>query len=115
MFSISFGEMMVILIMGLLVIGPKRLPAAALFIGHLFGRVQRQVSSIKSDIRREMDLAELREMQASYKEAAQNFSKSMNDQVAGPAIGKDKEDKPAPAPEERPADSPLAKAPAQSP
>jgi len=78
MFSISFGEMMVILIMGLLVVGPTKLPAAARFLGHLFGRIQRQVSSVKRDIKREMDLAELREMQDGYRKAAQDFTSAVN-------------------------------------
>ena len=82
MFSISFGEMMVILIMGLLVIGPSRLPATARFLGHLIGRIQRQVSSVKRDIKREMDLSELREMQDGYEKASHAFSKTMHSQVA---------------------------------
>ncbi len=81
MFSISFGEMMVIIVMGLIVVGPERLPAAAKFMGHLFGRIQRQMSSVKRDIKREMDLAELRDMQNSYKQTADELSRSMQSPV----------------------------------
>lgn len=81
MFSISFGEMMVILVLGLIVVGPERLPGAARFVGHLFGRIQRQVTSIKRDIKREMDLADLREAQASYEKVAKDVTRSIKDSV----------------------------------
>lgn len=82
MFSISFGEMMVILVLGLVVVGPERLPSAARFVGHLFGRVQRQVTALKRDIRREMDLADLREAQAGYEKVAQDVTRSIKDSVS---------------------------------
>ena len=52
MFSFSFGEILVIAMVGLIVIGPERLPGAARFLGHLFGRVRRQVNEVRTDIQR---------------------------------------------------------------
>ena len=60
MFGISFGEILLIVTVGLIIVGPKRLPETARFIGHLFSRVHRQVNSVKADIRREMDLEDIK-------------------------------------------------------
>lgn len=60
MFNISFPEIAVILAVCLIVVGPKRLPEMARFCGHLLGRVNRQVRSLRADIKREMDIEDLR-------------------------------------------------------
>ena len=72
MFSISFGEILLVATVGLVVIGPKRLPQAARFVGHLAGRVQRQIQSVKEDIKREMDEADINSIQKEYQKAADN-------------------------------------------
>jgi len=72
---------MVIAVVGLIVIGPERLPRAARTLGHLFGRMQRYVTEIKADINREVELDELRKLQASMKEAAQEIEESVSKQV----------------------------------
>ena len=70
MFSISFGEMAIILMVCLLVVGPKRLPSMARFCGHLIGRVNRQVSTVKREIRREMAAEDLRKAKEEAESAA---------------------------------------------
>ena len=63
MFDIGFSELMVIAIVALVVIGPERLPRVARTAGHMLGRLQRYVSTVKSDINREMQLEELKKLQ----------------------------------------------------
>lgn len=79
MLSISFGEILLIATVGLVVIGPKRLPQAARFAGHLIGRIQRQVRSVKDDIKREMDAADLQNIQQEYQQAAKQAGESAGD------------------------------------
>jgi len=81
MFNFGISEIMVIAVVGLIVIGPERLPRVARTLGHLFGRMQRYVAEIKSDINREVELDELRKLQASMKEAAQDIEESVSKQV----------------------------------
>ena len=69
MFDIGFSEMLVIAVVALIVIGPERLPKVARTLGHLFGRMQRYVNDVKSDISREMELEELRKLQATVEDA----------------------------------------------
>ncbi len=79
MFDISFSELMLIAIVALVVIGPERLPRVARTAGLLFGRVQRYVNDVKSDISREIQLDELKRLQAEVQESARSFERSMTE------------------------------------
>lgn len=81
MFNFGISELMVIAVVGLIVIGPERLPRVARTLGHLFGRMQRYVNDIKADINREVELDELRQLQSSMKEAAEEIEQSVSKQV----------------------------------
>jgi sec-independent protein translocase protein TatB len=63
-FGISFGEILVITVVALIVIGPERLPKVARTLGLLAGRAQRYVSAVKSDIERELKADEIRRFQS---------------------------------------------------
>ncbi len=73
MFDIGFSELLVIGIVALVVIGPERLPRVARTLGVLFGRLQRYVTQVKSDINREMELAELGKVKTEFENAARSF------------------------------------------
>ena len=78
MFDIGFSEIVVIAVVALIVIGPERLPKAARTLGHLFGRLQRYVNDVKSDINREMELDELRKLQQEVQSAARDIETSVS-------------------------------------
>lgn len=61
MFDIGFWELMVIGVVGLIVIGPDRLPAVARKLGHWVGRTRRFVNNVRQDIDREIRQDELRQ------------------------------------------------------
>ncbi len=73
--------MMIIAVIALIVIGPERLPKVARTLGHLFGRMQRYVSDVKADISREMELDELKKLQATMQDAARSFEQSVSREV----------------------------------
>lgn len=81
MFDIAFSELIIIAIVALVIIGPERLPKVARTAGHLLGRLQRYVSDVKSDINREMQLDELKKMQAEVQESARNIERSVNTEM----------------------------------
>lgn len=60
MFDIGFLELAVIAVVGLIVIGPERLPEVARTVGTWVGRFRRFVTNVKSDIDRELRQEELR-------------------------------------------------------
>src|SRR5256714_6087674 len=77
MFDVGFSEIVVIAVVALIVIGPERLPKAARTLGHLFGRLQRYVNDVKSDISREIELDELRKLQKQVQTAASDLKSSV--------------------------------------
>jgi sec-independent protein translocase protein TatB len=81
MFDVGFSELMVIAVVALIVIGPERLPKVARTAGHLLGRLQRYVNDVKSDIHREMQLDELKKLQAEVQESARSMEHSIYQEV----------------------------------
>ncbi|MFO1346858.1 MAG: Sec-independent protein translocase protein TatB [Rhodocyclaceae bacterium] len=77
MFDIGFSEMVVIAVVALIVLGPEKLPKVARTAGHLLGRLQRYVNDVKSDINREMQLEELKKLQAQVEDSARNLERSV--------------------------------------
>ena len=81
MFDVGFSELIVIGIVALVVIGPERLPKVARTAGHLLGRLQRYVNDVKADINREMQLDELRKLQADMQESARDLERNLNGEI----------------------------------
>jgi len=77
MFDLGFSELVVIAIVLLIVVGPERLPGVARTAGHLFGRMQRYITDVKADIRREMQLDDLKKLQ----EQARTLEQSLREDV----------------------------------
>jgi sec-independent protein translocase protein TatB len=81
MFDIAFSEMLIIAIVALVVLGPERLPKVARTAGHLLGRLQRYVSDVKADINREMQMEELKKLQAQVEDSARSLERSVTAQM----------------------------------
>jgi sec-independent protein translocase protein TatB len=77
MFDFSIGEIAVIGVVALVVLGPERLPKVARTLGEWIGKAQRYVNEVKSDINREMELAELKKLQEEARSAAQSIQSSV--------------------------------------
>jgi sec-independent protein translocase protein TatB len=60
-FDIGFLELMVVGILGLLVLGPERLPVAARTVGLFIGKIRRTMSNIQDDLERQVRTDELKE------------------------------------------------------
>ncbi len=60
MFDIGATELLLVAIIGLVVVGPERLPRLARTIGLWVKRARGQVASIQRDINRELELEDLR-------------------------------------------------------
>jgi sec-independent protein translocase protein TatB len=77
MFDVSFSELLLIGVIALVVIGPERLPKVARTLGHLVGRAQRYVNDVKTDIKREMDIDEIKNLKSQIDDAASTVKSSM--------------------------------------
>jgi sec-independent protein translocase protein TatB len=81
MFDIGFSELLVIGVVALIVIGPERLPKVARTAGHLYGRLQRYVASVKSDISQEIQLDEMRRIGQGFKESVESVASDVQQQA----------------------------------
>jgi sec-independent protein translocase protein TatB len=81
MFDIGFSELIIISLIALIVIGPKRLPSVARTLGHLAGRLRRYVDDVKADISREAEIDELRKMRDNMQEAATSFETAVQGEI----------------------------------
>ena len=88
MFGVGFSELVVILLVALIVIGPERLPKVARTFGLLVGRLQRYINGVKAEISREMAAEEFRELQQkinqevlSAEQATNKITQTLNQQV----------------------------------
>lgn len=68
MFDFSFGEMLVVGLVALVVLGPERMPKAARFVGLWVRRARAQWYSVKSELERELATEDLRRSLAEGKQ-----------------------------------------------
>ncbi|WP_221793581.1 Sec-independent protein translocase protein TatB [Oceanobacter mangrovi] len=61
MFDIGFLELVVVGVLGLLVLGPERLPKAARTVGLMIGRVRRTINGFQDELERQVRAEELKE------------------------------------------------------
>jgi sec-independent protein translocase protein TatB len=83
MLDLGLSKLALIGVVALVVVGPERLPKVARMAGTLFGRAQRYINEVKSEVSREIELEELHNMQKEMREAAsgveQTIAKSMSE------------------------------------
>lgn len=60
MFDIGFSELLLVGVIGLLVLGPERLPGAVRTASLWIGRIRRQFHEIKTEVEREIGADEIR-------------------------------------------------------
>lgn len=62
MFDIGFWEIVLILVLALVVIGPERLPGAARQAGLFVGKARRYIEGVRSEVESELDIGEFKRM-----------------------------------------------------
>lgn len=62
MFDIGFWEILLILVLALVVLGPERLPQAARSVGYWVGKARRYVEGVKHQVETEFDSTELKRL-----------------------------------------------------
>ena len=62
MFDIGFWELLIIGVVGLLVIGPERLPAVATMLGQWVGRLRRFANHMRREIQDELESEHLKQV-----------------------------------------------------
>ncbi|GAB3028512.1 hypothetical protein GCM10027285_08540 [Oleiagrimonas citrea] len=73
MFDIGFGELLLIAVVALVVLGPERLPGAARTVGTLLRRLRNGWESVRAEVEREI---EAEEMKRNLKEAQEHIRRT---------------------------------------
>jgi len=73
MIDLGLSKIAIIGVVALIVIGPEKLPKAARMAGTLYGRAQRYLHDVKSEVSREIELDELRNLHKEVQDRAQSF------------------------------------------
>lgn len=82
MIDLGLSKIAIIGVVALLVIGPEKLPKVARMAGTLYGRAQRYLNDVKSEVSREIELDELRNLHKEVKEAAQSVKDGVENSIA---------------------------------
>ncbi|MGY0612595.1 MULTISPECIES: Sec-independent protein translocase protein TatB [unclassified Luteimonas] len=77
MFDLGFGELMLVALVALVVLGPERLPKAARFAGLWVRRARAQWYSVKSELEREMAADELKQNLDAARTAATDLERGV--------------------------------------
>lgn len=87
MFNIGGGEIIVVLLLALLVLGPDKLPATAKKVGRFMHEFRRMTSGFEQEVRKAMDLESLGIDSAGLKVSDDAIHRSTEGpQLAGPTV-----------------------------
>jgi sec-independent protein translocase protein TatB len=78
MIDLGLTKIALIGVVALVVIGPEKLPRVARMAGTLYGRAQRYILQVKTEVSREIELDELRKMHKDVQDAASDVSQSIS-------------------------------------
>lgn len=83
MFDIGFWEILLILVLALVIIGPERLPGAARQAGFFVGKARRYIEGVRSEVESELDVGEFKRMlhnqEVQINELQQQLKSGMDD------------------------------------
>jgi len=78
MFGIDFGELLIIAIIAVLVLGPDKLPEAMVSIAKFIKNIKKMISNAQHSIESEMRIADLKEETLKYKKELDEATESLN-------------------------------------
>ena len=92
MIDLGVSKLALIAVVALVVVGPERLPKVARMAGNLFGRAQRYMADVKSEVSRQMEVEEFKKLreesmsafkdvESSLQSTAQEASANLSDQA----------------------------------
>ncbi|OON59280.1 Sec-independent protein translocase TatB [Massilia sp. KIM] len=83
MIDLGLSKLAIIGVVALIVIGPEKLPKVARMAGTLYGRAQRYLHSVKTEVSREIELEELRNLHKEVQDSAASFRDEVHQTVHG--------------------------------
>ena len=81
MIDLGVSKLALIAVVALVVVGPERLPKIARMAGNLFGRAQRYMADVKSEVSRQMDIEEFKKLREESVSAFKDVESSLHSTV----------------------------------
>ena len=81
MIDLGVSKLALIAVVALVVVGPERLPKVARMAGNLFGRAQRYMAEVKSEVNRQMEIDELKKFREESTAALKEVENSIHSTV----------------------------------
>ena len=81
MIDLGVSKLALIAVVALVVVGPERLPKVARMVGNLFGRAQRYMADVKSEVNRQMEIEEFKKLREESASAFKEVENSINSTV----------------------------------
>jgi len=81
MIDLGVSKLALIAVVALVVVGPERLPKVARMAGNLFGRAQRYMAEVKSEVNRQMEIDEFKKFREESASALKEVENSINSTV----------------------------------
>ena len=78
MIDLGVSKLALIAVVALIVVGPERLPKVARMAGNLFGRAQRYMADVKSEVNRQMAVEEFKQFREESSAALKEVENSIN-------------------------------------
>jgi sec-independent protein translocase protein TatB len=79
--DIGFSELLLIAVIAIIVLGPEKLPEAMVNLGRFVGKIKRMWNDATADIRREIELEEMKEEMQKYKKQLEDLQKKVDNDV----------------------------------
>ena len=78
MIDLGVSKLALIAVVALVVVGPERLPKVARMAGNLFGRAQRYMADVKSEVNRQMEMEEFKKFREESNSALKEVENSIH-------------------------------------
>lgn len=88
MFDIGFSELLVVFVVGLLILGPERLPVAAKTAGLWIRKIRRSIQSVQREINAQLDQEELQRSIKETNERIMRETAKFEQDVEAPSTAK---------------------------
>lgn len=87
MFGLGFTEIMIIVVIAILFLGPDKLPSAMVEVAKFFRSAKKTIGSVKDSIEQEMNVADIKEEALAYKKELLKASDDLNKATSFTDVG----------------------------
>ncbi len=78
MIDLGVSKLALIAVVALIVVGPERLPKVARMAGNLFGRAQRYMAEVRTEVNRQIELDEFKKLREASADAMREMESTLN-------------------------------------